>query len=66
MTPSEGSLPRSQQPRSASPAERSAEFAETQRRLKHEAAERRLEATKRAAPRHPPSRSRTAKTRGPA
>jgi hypothetical protein len=42
-------------PRSASPAERSVEFAATQERLKREAAERRAQAEKRAAaaPRRP-------------
>ena len=42
MTPPNGSFPRPPRPRSASPAERSEEFAEAQRRLKQEAAERRL------------------------
>jgi hypothetical protein len=41
MTPPHGSTPRLQKPRSASPAERSEEFAEAQRKLKAEAAERR-------------------------
>jgi hypothetical protein len=36
--------PRPPRPRSASPAERSVEFAETQRKLKEEAAERRRQA----------------------
>ena len=40
-TPPSSSSPRPPRPRSASPAERSAEFAETQRRLKQEAADRR-------------------------
>jgi hypothetical protein len=43
MTPPQGSAPRPR-PRAASPAERSAEFLETQRRLKEEAAERRSQA----------------------
>ena len=47
MTPSEGSTPRASRPRSASPAERAVEFAAAQRRLKREAAERRVEAAKR-------------------
>jgi hypothetical protein len=38
--------PRAPRPKSASPAERSAEYADTQRRLKEEAAERRLQADK--------------------
>jgi hypothetical protein len=42
MTPPEGSTPRPPRPRSASPAERAAEFMEAQRRLKQEAAQRRL------------------------
>ena len=45
MTPPHHSSPRPPKPRSASPAERSAEFAEAQRRLKREAAERRDRAT---------------------
>jgi hypothetical protein len=53
MTPPQGSFPRPPKPRSASPAERSAEFAATQLRLKNEAAERRLEAAKRAADQRP-------------
>ena len=44
MTPPQGSAPRPR-PRAASPAERSEEFLETQRRLKQEAAERRLRAS---------------------
>jgi hypothetical protein len=43
-TPPSSSSQRPPRPRSASPAERSAEFAETQRRLKQEAADRRSEA----------------------
>jgi hypothetical protein len=63
MTPPEGSMPRPQRPRSASPAERSEEFAETQRRLKQEAAERRLQASNRPADAKPPQ---AGKRRGPA
>jgi hypothetical protein len=48
MTPPQGSSPRPPRPRSASPAERSAEFQEVQHRLKREAAERRLLAEQRA------------------
>lgn len=44
MTPPQSSSPRPPRPRVASPAERSAEFLETQRRLKEEAAERRRRA----------------------
>jgi hypothetical protein len=40
-TPPRSSSPRPPRPRSASPADRSAEFAETQKRLKQEAADRR-------------------------
>jgi hypothetical protein len=40
-TPPSSNSPRPPKPRAASPAERSVEFAETQRRLKEEAAERR-------------------------
>jgi hypothetical protein len=40
-TPPNSSSPRPPRPRSASPAERSAEFAEAQKRLKQEAADRR-------------------------
>jgi hypothetical protein len=40
-TPPSSSSPRPPRPRSASPADRSAEFAETQKRLKQEAADRR-------------------------
>jgi hypothetical protein len=48
MTPPQGSFPRPQRPKSASPADRSAEFAEEQLRLKNEAAERRRQAAERA------------------
>jgi hypothetical protein len=44
MTPPQGSFPRPPKPKPASPAERGAEFAEAQRRLKEEAAERRAAA----------------------
>ena len=47
MTPPQGSSPRPPRPRSASPAERSAEFAEVQRQLKQDAADRRLKAAQR-------------------
>jgi hypothetical protein len=60
MTPPEASYPRPPKPRSASPAERSAEFAETQRRLKREAAERRRRTGERIAEPEPP----TPRTRG--
>jgi hypothetical protein len=43
MTPPERAVPRPTK-KSTSPAERSAELTETQRRLKREAAERRLQA----------------------
>jgi hypothetical protein len=59
MTPPQSSFPRPQKPRSASPAERSEEFAEAQRRLKREAAERRSK----AANRDTPSASRTPRGR---
>jgi hypothetical protein len=57
MTPPQGSSPRPPRPRAASPAERSAEFLETQRRLKEEAAERRRRAAepKGTQARHPPT-----------
>lgn len=48
MAPPQGSFPRLPKPRAASPAERGAEFAEIQRRLKQEAAERREVAATRA------------------
>jgi hypothetical protein len=52
MTPQQ-SFPRQPKPRAASPAERSAEFAETQQRLKNEAAERRAQAAKGGAAKRP-------------
>jgi hypothetical protein len=52
MTP-QGSFPRPPKPKAASPAERSAEFAETQQRLKSEAAERRAQAAKGGTSRRP-------------
>ena len=65
MTPPEGSPQRPPRPRSASPAERAVEFAETQRRLKREAAERRLQAANRVAPDpNPARRSPAGKARG--
>ena len=60
MTPPQGSFPRPPKRGSASPAERSAEFAATQRRLKDEAAERRL----RAAPQPPRRTPGKARPRG--
>jgi hypothetical protein len=48
MTPPSNS-PRPPKPRAATPAERGEEFAEAQRRLKAEAAERRLQAANRPA-----------------
>jgi hypothetical protein len=50
-TPPSSSFPRPPRPRSASPAERSAEFAEAQKRLKQEAADRRRAADAKAADR---------------
>lgn len=47
MPPLHRSLPRTPKPRAASPAERGAEFAEIQRRLKSEAAARREKAVSR-------------------
>ena len=55
--------PRPPKPKSLSPAERSEKFAEVQRVLKLEAAERRLQASQRAAG-PPPARSTHGKTRG--
>jgi hypothetical protein len=49
MTPPQGSFPRPSRPKSPSPAERSVELADAQRRLKREAAERRLLAEQRNA-----------------
>jgi hypothetical protein len=63
MTRSHGSYPRQPKPKSASPAERGAEFAETQRRLKREAAERRLKAVDRPDAR-PSGRTTAGKSRG--
>jgi hypothetical protein len=58
-----GSVPRHAKPRAASPAERGAEFAEIQRQLKQEAADRRASSASgvpkpgaRSAPRDRPSR----------
>ena len=62
MTPTQRAVRRPTQ-RSASPAERSAEFMETQRRLKREAAERRLKAADEAASTPPARRSATGKAR---
>jgi hypothetical protein len=63
MARSQGSSPRP--PRSRSPAERSAEFAEVQRRLKHEAAERRLRGSRQTADAPPPKSSEDASPRRP-
>jgi hypothetical protein len=49
MTPPQGSSPRPPRPKSPSPAERSAELADAQRKLKHEAAERRRKAEQQSA-----------------
>ena len=56
MTPPQGSFPRPQKPKSASPAERSVELAEAQARLKAEAAERRRLAAERAPEERPKAR----------
>jgi hypothetical protein len=56
MTPPQGSFPRPPKPKSASPADRSAEFAEAQRQLKLEAAERRLQAADRVVQERPARR----------
>jgi len=58
MTPPQGSSPRPPKPRSASPAERSAEFADIQRQLKQDAAERRL-----AAQNRPPAKRTSVRSR---
>ena len=47
MSPQQGSFPPPPRKRAASPAERGAEFAEIQRRLKQEAADRREQAAAR-------------------
>jgi hypothetical protein len=60
MTPPNRAVPRPPK-KSASPAERSEELAEIQRRLKAEAAERRLKAADKVPT---PRRSVTGKTRG--
>ena len=64
MTPPEVPYSRPSRPRSASPADRGAEFAETQRRLKREAAERRQQAAERGVEARPARRSASGKTRG--
>jgi len=56
MTPQQGFSPRPQRPKPASPAERSAEFADAQRRLKEEAAERRAKADATEQPKRPARR----------
>jgi hypothetical protein len=58
MTPPQGSFPRPRKPRAASPAERSAEFAEIQRQLKRDAAARRKTAETRV---EKPDSSRSAR-----
>jgi hypothetical protein len=62
MTPPQGSFPRPPKPKSSTPAERGAEFAEAQRRLKEEAAERRLKAAGRAPAVRPTRHSAVDKT----
>ena len=57
MAPSQSSFPRPPRPKAASPAERSEEFAEIQRNLKAEAAERRANQPEAAAPKRRPGRS---------
>jgi hypothetical protein len=57
MTPPESFSQRPRAPRSASPAERAEEFAEAQRRLKREAAERREVAASRPAQPAPAKRT---------
>ena len=63
MTPPQRAVPGPTR-KSASPAERSAEFAKIQRRLKREAAERRLQAADQVASTRTARRSETGKTRG--
>jgi hypothetical protein len=63
MTPPQRPVPRPAK-KSASPADRSEEFTETQRRLKREAAERRLKSTGPIAGSRNPGRSATGKSRG--
>jgi hypothetical protein len=63
MTPPRRAIPGPTK-KSASPAERSAEFAEAQRRLKREAAERRLQAADKVASTQSSRRSATGKTGG--
>jgi hypothetical protein len=61
VTPPQRAVPRPTQ-RSASPADRSADLIETQRRLKREAAERRVKASGDAASARPGRRSAAGKT----
>lgn len=63
MTPPQRAVPRPTK-KSASPAERSAEFTNTQRRLKRGAAERRPQAADEVASKRTARRSATGKTRG--
>lgn len=63
MTPPHRAVPRPTR-KSPLPAERSAEFTQTQRRLKREAAERRLQAVDTVANTRTPRRSATGKARG--
>ena len=56
MTPPQGSAPRPPRPKTASPAERSVEFADHQKRLKEEAAERREKAGASEPPKRSPRR----------
>ena len=64
MTPPQGSSPRPPKPRSASPAERSVEFADAQRKLKEETAERRRLAAERAPEERPKARPSKSPGRG--
>jgi hypothetical protein len=64
MTPPQGSFPRPPKPKPASPAERGAEFAEAQRRLKEEAADRRSKAVDPVAKARPGRRSTSGKAGG--
>jgi hypothetical protein len=62
VTPPRGSFPRPPKPKSSSPAERSVEFADHQRKLKEDAAKRRQESADSETPTRPKttgSRSRT-------
>ena len=63
MTPPQ-SFPRPPRPKSPSPAERSAELADAQKRLKAEAAERRQAAEDRGDTEKPPTTRRPVRQRG--